>query len=120
GMLSAQIGTALGAFLLLFALAVGLAARSVLTRGRFGLGFGVTWQLFQTLVGASLLRGALYWQGGLALLLAIITFVLLIQLVRSTPLPGRDALGTSAALLGVGEGRGGGGAGRGPARDHGG
>gem|GEM_PF-1940707 len=91
GMLSAQIGTALGAFLLLFALAVGLAARSVLTRGRFGLGFGVTWQLFQTLVGVSLLRGALYWQGGLALLLAIITFVLLIQLVRSTPLPGRDA-----------------------------
>src|SRR5690625_2790541 len=83
--------TALGAFLLLFALAVGLAARSVLTRGRFGLGFGVTWQLFQTLVGVSLLRGALYWQGGLALLLAIITFVLLIQLVRSTPLPGRDA-----------------------------
>ena len=41
--------------------------------------------------GVSLLRGALYWQGGLALLLAIITFVLLIQLVRSTPLPGRDA-----------------------------
>src|SRR5690625_7904100 len=36
GMLSAQIGTALGAFLLLFALAVGLAARSVLTRGQIG------------------------------------------------------------------------------------
>ena len=91
GVLSARIGTGLGMFLLLFAVAVGLAARSVLTRGRFGLGFGITWQLFQALVGGSLLRGALYFQGGLALLLAVITFVLLIHLVRSTPLPGRDA-----------------------------
>ena len=91
GVLSARIGTGLGMFLLLFAVAVGLAARSVLTRGRFGLGFGITWQLFQALVGVSLLRGALYFQGGLALLLAVITFVLLTQLVRSTPLPGRDA-----------------------------
>lgn len=90
GTISAQLGMGLGAFMLLFVLALGLAARSILVRGRFGLGFGVTWQLFQALVGVTLLRGALYWQGGLALLLAILTFVLLTQLVRSTPLPGRD------------------------------
>ena len=56
----------------------------------FGLGFGLTWQLFQALIGASLLRGALYWQGGLALLLAVAVFVLLTRLVRSTPLPGGE------------------------------
>src|SRR5690625_6759522 len=47
GMLSAQIGTALGAFLLLFALAVGLAAPARRTGGRSGLGSGVTWHRFQ-------------------------------------------------------------------------
>lgn len=84
---TAGLLTALGLFLLVFAAGAGLAARSVLQRGRFGLGFGITWQLFQALVGASMLRAALYWQGGLALLLAIAAFVLLLQLVRSTPLP---------------------------------
>ncbi|HEX7352854.1 hypothetical protein [Brachybacterium sp.] len=88
GVLDARFGTGLAVFLLLFALGVGLAARSILAKGRFGLGFGITWQLFQALVGASLLRGALYWQGGLALLLAVVLFVLLTRLVSSTPLPG--------------------------------
>ena len=80
---------ALGVFLLVFALGAAIAARSVLLRGRFGLGYGLTWQLFQALVGASLLRGGLYWQGALALVLAVVAFVLLLQLVRSTPLPSR-------------------------------
>ena len=84
----ARMGTALGVFLILFAAALGLGARSIMARGRFGLGFGITWQLFQALVGASLLRGGLYWQGALALLLALAVFVLLFSLVRSTPLPG--------------------------------
>jgi hypothetical protein len=88
GGLDARFGTGLGVFLLLFGVGVGLAARSILVRGRFGLGFGITWQLFQALVGASLLRGALYWQGALALVLAVVVFVLLTRLVRSTPLPG--------------------------------
>lgn len=88
GILVPQFGVGLGAFLLLFALALGVAARSILAKGRFGLGFGITWQLFQALTGASLLRGGLYWQGALALLLAIVLFVLLTRLVRSTPLPG--------------------------------
>ncbi|MDN5599344.1 MAG: hypothetical protein ACTHV2_02100 [Brachybacterium sp.] len=88
GILVPQFGLGLGAFLLLFALALGVAARSILAKGRFGLGFGITWQLFQALTGASLLRGGLYWQGALALLLAIVLFVLLTRLVRSTPLPG--------------------------------
>ncbi|MGP9538979.1 hypothetical protein ACT3SP_13280 [Brachybacterium sp. AOP43-C2-M15] len=90
GGLDVRLGTGLGIFLVLFALALALASRSILARGRFGLGFGITWQMFQALVGASLLRGALYWQGGLALLLAIALFVLLTRLVRSTPLPGGD------------------------------
>lgn len=87
---TAGLMVALGVFLLVFALGAALAARSVLQRGRFGLGYGVTWQLFQALVGASLLRGGLYWQGALALVLAIVGFVLLLQLVRSTPLPEQD------------------------------
>ena len=90
GLLDARFGVGLAVFLLLFALALGVAARSILARGRFGLGFGITWQLFQALIGASLLRGALYWQGGLALLLAVAAFVLLTRLVRSTPLPGGE------------------------------
>ncbi|MDN6301921.1 MAG: hypothetical protein L0J57_02570, partial [Brachybacterium sp.] len=59
GILVPQFGLGLGAFLLLFALALGVAARSILAKGRFGLGFGITWQLFQALTGASLLRGGL-------------------------------------------------------------
>ncbi|ATG54443.1 hypothetical protein CFK41_06420 [Brachybacterium ginsengisoli] len=89
GMLDTRFGTGLGIFLLLFALALAVAARSILVKGRFGLGFGITWQLFQALIGASLLRGALYWQGALALILAVVLFVLLTRLVTSTPLPGR-------------------------------
>lgn len=85
-----RFGAGLGIFLLGFALAVGLAARSILSRGRFGLGFGITWQLFQALVGATMLRSGLIWQGAVALALAIVAFVLLTKLVTSTPLPGRE------------------------------
>lgn len=88
GLLAARFGVGLAVFLLLFALALAVAARSILAKGRFGLGFGITWQFFQALTGASLLRGGLYWQGALALLLAVVLFVLLTRLVRSTPLPG--------------------------------
>ena len=87
GQLDPRFGTGLGVFMLLFAVAAGLAARSVLVRGRFGLGYGITWQLFQALVGASMLRGGLIWQGALALVLAIGVFLLLLSLVRSTPPP---------------------------------
>lgn len=90
GDLHGRLGTGLGIFLLVFALGTALAARSILVSGRFGLGYGITWQLFQALVGASMLRGALYWQGALALVLAIVLFVLLLGLVRSTPLPGEN------------------------------
>lgn len=90
GGLDTRLGMGLGVFLVLFALGLALAARSILVKGRFGLGFGITWQMFQALVGASMLRGAMYWQGALALLLAIAVFVLLTRLVRSTPLPGAD------------------------------
>ncbi|PMC76552.1 hypothetical protein [Brachybacterium sp. UMB0905] len=90
GLIAGRFGIALAVFLLLFAAATGLAARSVLASGRFGLGFGITWQFFQALVAASMLRGGLYWQGGIALALAIATFVQLSRLVRSTPLPGAD------------------------------
>ncbi|GAA4521702.1 hypothetical protein GCM10023160_09040 [Brachybacterium paraconglomeratum] len=89
GDLHARLGIGLGVFLLLFALLLGLAARSILQRGRFGLGWGITWQLFQALVGGSMLNASMYWQGTLALILAITLFVLLTRLVHSTPLPQR-------------------------------
>ncbi|MGP5414272.1 hypothetical protein [Brachybacterium paraconglomeratum] len=89
GGITARLGIGLGVFLLLFAVGVGLAARSVLARGRFGTGFGITWQLFQALVGASMISSGMVWQGALALVLAIVVFVRLARLVRSTPLPSR-------------------------------
>ena len=89
GGVAGRLGIGLGLFLLLFAVGVAVAARSVLVRGRFGTGFGITWQLFQALVGASMLSSGMVWQGGLAILLAIVAFVQLARLVRSTPLPSR-------------------------------
>ena len=89
GALHPRLGIGLGIFLLLFAAALGFAARSILVKGRFGLGWGITWQLFQALVGASMLNASMYWQGSVALVLAIILFVLLTRLVHSTPLPSR-------------------------------
>ncbi|UVY82464.1 hypothetical protein NLU66_09420 [Brachybacterium sp. NBEC-018] len=87
GQLDGRFGTGLGVFLLLFAAGAAVAARSILVRGRFGLGYGITWQLFQALVGASMLSGGLVWQGALGLVVAIAAFLLLLSLVRSTPLP---------------------------------
>ncbi|WP_347042156.1 hypothetical protein [Brachybacterium nesterenkovii] len=77
----------LAGFLVLFAVLVGLAATSVLRGGRFGVGFGITWQLFQALTAASMLRGGLLTAGGIGLVLAIIAIVLLMRLVSSTPTP---------------------------------
>lgn len=87
GEIPTKLLTGLGIFLLVFALGAALAARSILVKGRFGLGYGITWQLFQALVGVNMLRGTLYWQGALALGLAVVLFLLLLRLVRSTPLP---------------------------------
>lgn len=86
----ASLAIGLAVFILLFAIAVGLAALSLSRRGRFGLGFGVTWQLFQALVAASMLRAAIVVVGGIGMLLAIATFVVLLTLVRATPLPFDD------------------------------
>ena len=58
---------------------VGFAARSLMKRGRYGVSFGVTWQLFQALVGGSLIRGGLLWAGFGALALAAALFVLLLR-----------------------------------------
>lgn len=82
---SVTLGLAL--FLTVFALAVAAAALSVHRRGRFGVGFGITWQLFQALVSASLLRAALYLPGALGLISATAAFVLLLNLSRETPTP---------------------------------
>lgn len=89
GAFDARFGNGLGVFLLLFAVALGVAARSILVKGRFGLGWGITWQLFQALVGASMLNAAMYWQGALGLVLSIVLFVMLTRLVKSTPIPRR-------------------------------
>src|SRR5699024_10399493 len=85
GALGAAVAVGLGVVLLLSALDPAGAAGSGLSRGGFGLGFGITGQRFQALVGVGLVRGALYWQGALALLLAVALFVLLTRLVRATP-----------------------------------
>ena len=73
------LAVGLTACLGIFALMVALAARSLMKRGRYGVSFGVTWQLFQALVGGSLIRGGLLWAGFTALGLAIALFVLLIR-----------------------------------------
>ncbi|MFC0674504.1 hypothetical protein [Brachybacterium hainanense] len=86
-----RFGTGLGVFLVVFALALLAAARSVLQRGRFGVGYGITWQLFQALVGGSLITAGMLLEGAVAILAAIAAFVLLTQIVRATPLPGEGA-----------------------------
>jgi len=73
------LAVGLTACLGIFALMVAFAARSLMKRGRYGVSFGVTWQLFQALVGGSLIRGGLLWAGFTALGLAIALFVLLIR-----------------------------------------
>ncbi|MCT1866743.1 hypothetical protein M3B90_04285 [Dermabacter sp. p3-SID358] len=73
------VAIGLAAFFGVFALLVALAARSLMKRGRYGVSFGVTWQLFQALVGGSLIRGGLLWAGFGALLLAVSLFVLLLR-----------------------------------------
>ncbi len=73
------VAVGLTIFLGIFALMVALAARSLMKRGRYGVSFGITWQLFQALVGGSLIRGGLLWAGFSALALAIALFVLLLR-----------------------------------------
>lgn len=85
-----NFGLGLAVFLVVFAVLLVLGARSLLVRGRFGLGYGITWQLFQALVGASMLKGGLVLAGGFALLVAILAFVVLLNLVHATPLPFSD------------------------------
>ncbi|EWS80817.1 hypothetical protein [Brachybacterium phenoliresistens] len=82
-----RFGTGLGIFVIAFALAVFAAARSILARTRFGVGYGITWQLFQALVGASLLTAGLIPEGFAAIAVAVATFVLLTRIARATPLP---------------------------------
>lgn len=87
GDMGESFAIALGVFIAVFALGVALAARSLARRGRFGTGFGITWQLFQALVSASMLNYGIYVPGAIGLVLAIAAFVVLLQLVRTTPLP---------------------------------
>lgn len=83
GALDARFGLALVAFLLVLAAAVGAAGRSVRRGGRFGVGFGITWQLFQALVAVSLLRAGLYLPGAVPLALAISGFIALTRVAGS-------------------------------------
>ncbi|MCS6710995.1 hypothetical protein JSY14_02810 [Brachybacterium sp. EF45031] len=82
--------TALAVFLGVFALGLAFAVVSLLRRGRFGLGYGVTWQLFQALVCATMLSSGMLLTGAVGLALAIVTFTALLALVRATPLPYED------------------------------
>ncbi|GAB2547462.1 hypothetical protein [Brachybacterium huguangmaarense] len=77
----------LAAFLALFAVILGSACASLLRGTRFGVGYGVTWQFFQALVGASMLRNGLYVPGVLALVTAIAAFVVLLRIAQRAPAP---------------------------------
>lgn len=81
-LVSTGFGYGIAGFVLLLALALIFAANSLRAGGRFGIGFGLTWQMFQALVAASLLRAAMYWQGVLALVLAIVLFVMLTRISK--------------------------------------
>lgn len=72
-----QLSLALGIFLLIFAAALIAAVRSLVMRTRFGVGYGITWQLFQALVGASMLNAALIALGVMSIGLALMAFVAL-------------------------------------------
>jgi membrane protein implicated in regulation of membrane protease activity len=87
----------LGLFVFLFALLLVLAVRSLLRRTRFGVGWGVTWQLFQALLGASMLRSGMILPGAVCLVLAVAAFVPLTRIARTAPLPD--------AVTGEGQGR---------------
>lgn len=97
GDLGENLALGLGVFIGLLALALLLGARSLARRGRFGLGFGVTWQLFQALVTSNMLSAGMLLAGGIGLGLAIAGFVVLLQLVRATPLPHSDEEGAQRA-----------------------
>lgn len=93
----------LGVFVFLFALLLVLAARSLVRRTRFGVGWGVTWQLFQALLGASMLRSGLIVPGVICLVLAIGAFFPLTRIARTAPLP--EALADKDTGTGPGRGR---------------
>lgn len=80
----------LALFLGIFAAAILLAAWSLLRRGRFGVGYGITWQLFQALIGASILSAGFLVIGVVVLGTAIAAFVLLLGVARSTATPLRE------------------------------
>lgn len=85
--LPARFVIALGVFFLVFALLLAVATSSVLRGHRFGVGYGMTWQLFQALVGGSLLSAGLLLPAAFALLLSVAGFLVLFRLMRHTPTP---------------------------------
>lgn len=83
----ANYGAGMALFLAIFAVLLGAAALSVARGTRFGVGYGITWQLFQALVGATMLRSGLVLVGIAAILAALAAFVVLMNLARYTPTP---------------------------------
>ncbi len=82
GEVSSRFGIALAVLMGIFVAALLLAARSLVAGGRFGVGYGITWQLFQCLIAVNLMMAHLYWQGAVALLLAIAVLVALVKVSR--------------------------------------
>lgn len=78
-----RLAVPLAVFILLFAAAAALAARSVLAGTRFGIGYGITWQLFQALVAANMLSSSLMPFGLVGMALAILTFILLLRIAQA-------------------------------------
>ncbi|WP_058233795.1 hypothetical protein [Devriesea agamarum] len=69
----AKLDGALGVTVVVFAVLLGAAVRSVYALGRFGVSYGVTWQIFQIIGGVTLIAGGQVLLGGAAVVLAVLT-----------------------------------------------
>lgn len=73
------VAAGLGLMLTIFAALLVAAAISVHRRGRFGVSYGVTWQLFQALISGAMFNTAMILPGVIALGLALALFVILLH-----------------------------------------
>ncbi|CAM3964235.1 hypothetical protein [Helcobacillus massiliensis] len=69
----------LAVVLTVFAALLVLAAVSLLRRGRYGVSYGITWQLFQALIGASMFKAAMLAPAVVVTVLAVAVFIILLK-----------------------------------------
>lgn len=73
------VAAGLGLMLTIFAALLVAAAISVHRYGRFGVSYGITWQLFQALISGAMFKSAMVLPGVIALGLAVTLFVILMH-----------------------------------------